>query len=84
MQRAKNNGVKFNPEKVKLRLREVKYVSCILTANGLQPGPQIRGVILNMQKPEDVARVGRFLGTIQYLSNLFQLYLIVQHHSEVR
>ena len=60
--------MKFNKDKLQLRLRSVPYMAHLLTADGLKPDPSKIKVIQFMQKPSDTAGVQRYLGFVNYLS----------------
>ena len=67
LQRCASRGVKLNPEKVRLRLREVPFIGHIATDQGLCADPAKVQALMEMPSPTDVAGVQRFLGMVQYL-----------------
>lgn len=52
LERAKEAGVKFNREKCKFRVKEVKYVGHILSNEGIKPDPEKIRAIVNMEEPK--------------------------------
>ena len=68
LQRCADRGIKLNPEKVKLRLREVPFIGHIASDKGLAVDPTKVRAIVEMPPPTDVAGVRRFLGIVQYVS----------------
>ncbi len=68
LDRCRERNLKINPDKVKLRLPEVRFIGHVLTPEGLKPDPEKTRSILEMPSPTDVAGVQRFLGLVNYLS----------------
>ena len=68
LQRCTAQRVRLNPQKVKLRLREVPFIGHIATDQGLCADPAKVRAITEMPPPTDVAGVQRLLGMAQYLS----------------
>ncbi|BES90768.1 Reverse transcriptase (RNA-dependent DNA polymerase) [Nesidiocoris tenuis] len=66
--RARGANVKFNQQKVKLKLREVKYMGHIITNHGIKADPDKVRAIVDMQYPTDTKEVKSFLGLVTYLS----------------
>ena len=67
LNRSREVGLKFNPNKVKLRVPEASYVGHILSSVGLKPDPEKVRAINEMPPPTDKEGVLRILGTINYL-----------------
>ena len=67
LERSREVGLKFNPDKLKLRVDKVNYVGHTLTSHGLQPDPEKIRAIVDMPPPSDKERVQRLLGTVNYL-----------------
>jgi len=67
MKRIRDNGVKLNRDKMKLHLKELKYMGHILTTNGIKPDPAKVQSIKGMPIPEDKKSMKRFLGAVTYL-----------------
>ena len=68
MMRCREQNVKLNKDKMKLRLYQVPYIGHLLTSQGLKPDPEKVKAIIEMPKPKDVAGVRRFIGFVNYLS----------------
>ena len=68
LHRCADQGIKLNPEKVKLRLREVPFIGYIASEKGLAVDPTKVQAIVEMPPPTDVAGVRRLLGMVQYVS----------------
>lgn len=66
--RARENNLKFNEKKMRLRLPEVSYIGHLLTATGVQPDPEKIRAVVEMPRPQDKAGVQRFLGFVNYLA----------------
>ena len=68
LNRAKEVNLKFNKEKIKFKLQEVRYMGHLLTENGVRADPAKIEAILDMPRPEDAKAVQRLLGCVNYLS----------------
>ena len=68
LQRAKDKGVRFNKNKLKLRIPEVKYVGNIVSAEGIKPDPDKVKAITEMPNPESKQDLQRLLGMVNYLA----------------
>ena len=68
LQRAREKGLTLNPDKMKLRLTEVRFVGHKLTSQGVAPDPQKVEAILQIPRPTDVHSLRRILGMINYLA----------------
>ena len=67
LQRCRERNLKLNPERMIFRRQEVLFVCHILTSNGLKMQPARGTAIADMNTPEDVAAVRRFLGMANYV-----------------
>jgi hypothetical protein len=67
LQRARENNVKFNKEKIQLNQTEVCYLGHIVSAEGLKPDPAKILAISNMPNPTDKPGIQRLLGTLNFL-----------------
>ena len=67
MERLKKAGVTLNRKKCKFAVNEVNFLGHVITSNGIKPDPEKLAAILEMEEPEDVSAVRRFLGMINYL-----------------
>ena len=72
LNRSREVGLKFNLNKVKLRVPEVSYVGHILSSEGLKPDPEKVRAIDEMPPPTDKEGVLRILGTINYLDKFIE------------
>ena len=61
LQRAKENNLKFNLKKLKLRQKSVAYMGHLLTSQGLKPGPSKVEAVRKMPKLVNVNNVQRFI-----------------------
>ena len=68
LERARETNLKLNHKKLKLRLTEVRYISHLLTGEGLQADPMKVKAVTSMPRPQDKKAVERLLGSVQYLS----------------
>lgn len=66
-QRARQVGLKFNKEKLKLGVSEVKFLGHIISNEGLKVDPAKVEAIARMPRPIDVKGVQSFLGCVNYL-----------------
>ena len=69
LQRARERNVKFNFDKLQLRVNAVKYLGTIISAEGVKPDPAKIAAISNMPIPNDKSAVRRLLGMVNFLSN---------------
>ena len=68
LKRCAENNVHLNAEKVQWRKTEVPFIGHMATSEGLGADPAKVAAITQMEVPEDVPAVQRFLGMIQYLT----------------
>ncbi len=68
MERAGDKGVKFNKDKIQLRVPEVKYLGNIVSKDGLRPDEDKIAAIVDMPTPECKQDIQRLLGTLNFLS----------------
>lgn len=66
-ERARQVGLKFNKEKLKLGVQEVKFLGHIISQKGLKADPGKIEAILKMPRPTDVKGIQTFLGCANYL-----------------
>ena len=67
--RAQDRNVKFNFDKLQLRVNSVKYLGTIVTDEGIKPDPAKVSAIVNMPGPTDKATLRRLLGMVNFLSS---------------
>ena len=72
LDKSREVGLKFNPQKVKLRVPEVSYVGHILSSEGLKPDPEKIRAINQMPSLTDKEVVLRILGTINNLEKFIE------------
>ena len=66
-ERAHDDGVKFNSEKVQFKLSKVENMGNLVSSDGIKPDPKIEAT-MNMPKQTDVNSLQRLLGLIKYLA----------------
>ncbi len=67
LDRAREVGLRLNPNKCKFRQSQVSYVGHLMTDEGCKPDPEKVAAIAEMPVPTDTAAVHRFLGMLTYL-----------------
>ena len=70
LQKSRENGLRFNPEKCQIGLTEVKYFGQVISSRGLLPDPGKVSAILNMPNPTNRSELETLLGMITYLTKL--------------
>lgn len=68
LQKSRENGLRFNPEKCQIGLTEVKYFGHVISSRGLLPDPEKVSAILNMPNPTNRSELETLLGMITYLT----------------
>lgn len=68
MERARETGLRFNPDKCKIRCTEIPFFGNIISDCGLRPDPQKTKAITNMDPSASPADLQTFLGMVQFLS----------------
>jgi len=66
--RARENNVRFNPEKFQFRVSEVKYVDQVLSSDGFKPDPYKVKAIVKYPQPQTKEDLRRFLRLVNYLA----------------
>lgn len=69
LRRAREIGLKFNKEKSKICLNEVKFIGYVFNQNGVRPDDSKVKAICEMPRPTSVSEVQRFLGMVNYLGS---------------
>ena len=59
-------GLRLNPEKCKIAVKEFKFLGFIVSAEGIRPDPDKVRAIADMEAPKDVRAVRRFLGSVGF------------------
>ena len=67
MERWREKGLKLNPDKIQLQLKEVSYMGHRITSNGLKIDPEKTKAIRDMPVPTDKLGVQRLLGMVNYV-----------------
>ncbi|CAG2188277.1 unnamed protein product [Mytilus edulis] len=68
MERCRERNLKLNKDKLKLKMKEVKFIGHLITNKGLKMDPEKVRAVLEMPKPTDVSGVRRLVGFVTYLS----------------
>ena len=68
LERAKAQGVRFNPNKCKIGVTEVPFFGHLITDKGLKADPSKVQAILDLEIPDSRAKLESLLGVIGYLS----------------
>ncbi|XP_063446850.1 uncharacterized protein K02A2.6-like [Mytilus trossulus] len=68
MERCRERNLKLNKEKLKLKLKEVRFIGHLVTSEGLKPDPEKIRAVIDMPKPTNVSGVRRIIGFVTYLS----------------
>ena len=74
LERCRDHGVVLNQEKLKLRVKRVKFMGHLLTDNGLEADPDKVRAIKEIPRPENVEDAQRLNGFVNYLAK-FLLHL---------
>ena len=82
LNRCKEYGVALNPDKVKLRREEVKYMGHVFSHKGLKIDPDKVTAVIEMPRPTDVEAVQRLNGFVNYLTKF--LPKIADHMEPIR
>ena len=77
LERAKEENIKFIPNKLQFKIPEVKYLGHMVSHKGIRPTPDKVEAIAKMPKLEDRHGVQRLLGMIKYLA------AFIQHESDI-
>ena len=68
MERCRERNLKLNPDKLKLKRKELRFVGHLISQDGLKPDPDKIKAVQDMSRPEDVTGVRSFLSFVTYLS----------------
>lgn len=66
--RARENNIKFNKDKIQYRQGRVKFMGYILSQGTVKPDAKYGDAILGMKRPNDKSAVLRFLGLLKYIA----------------
>ena len=68
LDRARNMGICFNPDKMTISVKEVPFFGHVITDNGLQTDSSKVDAIMKLDIPDTREKLERFLGMVNYLS----------------
>ena len=68
LERCELSNLVLNPDKLRLRLKEVPFMGHIISSEGLQSSADKVKAVLDMPPPTDKQGVRRFIGMVQYLA----------------
>ena len=68
LERTKEKNIKFNFDKLQLRVNEVRYLGTMVTPEGIKPDPMKVHAIVEMGNPTDKAGIRRLLNMINFLA----------------
>jgi len=66
--RAREKNVRFNRNKIQLRVQQCKYIGHLLTPEGIRADPNKVKAISDMGSPTDAQELHRLQGMVTYLS----------------
>ena len=66
-QRCHEKGIKLNKDKQELRMKEITFMGHRITPDGLKPDSDKVKAIAEMEAPQNVEQLRRFLGIVNYL-----------------
>ena len=69
MLRCRDVNLKLNPRKFQFKVKQVTWMGHLLSSNGITPHPGRVQAIKDMNPPQDMKGVQRFLGMCNYLSS---------------
>jgi hypothetical protein len=68
LERARSTGLRFNPNKLIVKRRQIPFFGHLIGANGLEPDPAKVEAIHNMTPPNNLKELQTFLGLANYLN----------------
>ena len=68
LDRAREKGVRYNKDKIQLKIDAAEYMGNVVTHEGLKPDDKKIEAIVNMPQPSDIPSLQRLLGMTKYLS----------------
>lgn len=68
--RASEYNLKLNKKKCQIRTSQIKYISHVLTTEGLKPDEEKVRAVVRLPPPEDKQALQRFLGMLQYFAKI--------------
>lgn len=82
LERARQYNVRFNMNKCKFNVTEVKYLGHVINEKGLSVDPEKVKCIMEMEEPETQKELLRFLGTVNYVGKFIPN--LSQHTANLR
>ena len=67
LQRARDKGPRLNPDKLRVRAREIPFLGHIIGKDGVRPDPAKITAINDMKLPSNTKELMSFLGLVNYL-----------------
>jgi hypothetical protein len=74
LERARTWNIRFNRDKLQLKVPCVRYLGNVITADGIKPEEEKVRAIVDMAAPVDKKGVQRLLGTVTYLSKYIRTF----------
>ena len=68
LDRAQEKGIRFNPDKMKIGVKELPFFGHLVTDESLKIGESKLQLILKLDEPDDRQKLKRFLGMVNYLA----------------
>ena len=68
LDRAQEKGIRFNPDKMKIGVKELTFFGHLVTDEGLKIDESKLQAILKLDVPDDRQKLERFLGLVNYLA----------------
>ena len=68
LDRAREKGIRFNPDKMKIGVKELPFIGHLVTDEGLKIDESKLQAILKHDVPDDRQKLERFLGMVNYLA----------------
>ena len=68
LNRARERGLKFNPDKMVVKTQQIKFFGNIIGCDGMKADPAKISAIQQMEQPKNLKELQTFLGMVNYLS----------------
>ena len=72
MERARQNGLVFNPDKCLLKADSIMFFGCLYDKNGVPPDPEMVEAIRALLAPTCLCELQEFIRMVTYLSKFIQ------------
>ena len=82
LERCRAQGIALNPEKLKIRVKEVKFMGHILSSEKIKADPEKIQAVREMPKPTNVEEAQRLDGSVNYLAKF--LPRLAEHMEPIR